>query len=92
MTDKDIVILKYTGYSNDELKTVIYEKETKLLRLEEQIEELKAHCKAVDEVNNKMKNCQNCKYSFSAGVGCMQRARRKSCNNYELWELAECNV
>lgn len=37
----------------------------------------------------KMKCCSNCKYSFSNGLGCMQSARRISCDNYKLWELAE---
>lgn len=38
-----------------------FEKENAKLKAE--IEELKTHCRAVDAVNVKMKNCVNCKYS-----------------------------
>ena len=80
MTDKDIIILKYTGYSNDELKCVIYEKETRLSRMEKENVELKKDKEWLDNTNNeqtevilklqaqieKMKNFYNCSHSSRA--------------------------
>lgn len=52
------------GYSkfkpNDEIKVVFLEKEN--LDLKKQVKELKLHCSAVDEVNEKMKCCGNCSH------------------------------
>lgn len=36
--------------------------EMKINKLKNEIKELKAHCRAVDDANAKMKNCVNCKY------------------------------
>lgn len=51
--------------------------------------ELKAHCKAVDEVNEKMKCCGNCKKErnkpepLAVHMSCMK------CKNHSEWEMAE---
>lgn len=57
---------------------------TSFITQQEHIEELKSHCKAVDEVNEKMKNFYNCKNSSRAL--CPNEHKCKGC---EDWELAE---
>lgn len=61
-----------------------FEKENAKLKAE--IEELKTHCRAVDAVNVKMKNCENCKndvwhYLINSSCPCDE------CNNNSKWEL-----
>lgn len=69
---------------------------------QEVITELKAHCRAVDEVNEKMKCCENCKHSYTDNenlVFChlpFPQEDCKSCKLYnhkntdnDYWELAE---
>lgn len=57
-------------------------------KLKKEIKELKAHCRAVDDVNAKMKNCVNCKYSEDYDY-----YRDKKCcmcsSKYSKWELKE---
>lgn len=57
-------------------------------RRAKRIEELKTHCRAVDAVNVKMKNCVNCKYSEDYDY-----YRDKKCcmcsSRYSKWELKE---
>lgn len=49
--------------------------------------ELKEHCKAVDEVNFKLRNCYNCKNNNSKiSVFCKYFNK---CENKNYWELAE---
>lgn len=56
-------------------------------KLENEIEELKAHCRAVDDVNAKMKNCTNCKYA-SREEGHYDKC--DECDSeYSEWELKE---
>lgn len=60
--------------------------EMKINKLKKEIKELKAHCRAVDDVNAKMKNCTNCKYSWSeeSAEFCDE------CDSeYSEWELKE---
>ena len=40
--------------------TKLQELRNQIEKLESDLEELKAHCRAVDDVNAKMKNCTNC--------------------------------
>lgn len=60
----------------------------RIAELKHEIDELKAHCKAVDEVNAKMKCCGNCKKIFIcqkadiSGMGSFPY-------NCKDWELAE---
>lgn len=62
------------------------EKENTELKV--QIKELKTHCRAVDDVNAKMKCCGNCKYTSS------EEAPYDKCDEcdseYSEWELEEC--
>lgn len=53
-------------------------------KLEETIKEQKTHCKAVDEVNEKMKNFYNCSHSSRALC-----PNEYKCNGCKDWELAE---
>lgn len=63
--------------------------------LEKENAELKAHCKAVDEVNEKMKCCGNCKYNeiYEGEEFCNNK--KGVCKYYsktfkeDNWELAE---
>lgn len=61
--------------------------------LKAEIAELKAHCKAVDEVNAKMKCCGNCKHSDTDSDYCIFCTIKQfyfcAEKNYEYWELAE---
>lgn len=62
--------------------------EMKINKLKKEIKELKAHCRAVDDVNAKMKNCVNCKYSEDYDY-----YRDKKCcmcsSKYSKWEQKE---
>lgn len=60
-------------------------KSNDVIELQKEIEELKAHCKAVDDVNKKMRCCGNCKHVYK------DCAKEKDCkqNKYKHWELAE---
>lgn len=67
-----------------------YEKD--IANLKKEIEDLKAHCKAVDEVNEKMKCGENCKHSYYVNTGgCYDRkCRLTGCdcvNCTDKWEL-----
>ena len=57
-------------------------------KLKNEIKELKVHCRAVDDVNAKMKNCVNCKYSEDYDY-----YRDKKCcmcsSKYSKWELKD---
>ncbi len=58
-----------------------------IINMKEENAELKAHCKAVDEVNVKLRNCFNCKNNSSkTSVFCRFYV---SCKNNEYWQLAE---
>ena len=85
---KDIARL---GKENAELKEQIEQLSQRILEqqktigsLTDTIDELKAHCKAVDEVNEKMKNFYNCSHSNRAL--CPNEHNCKGCKD---WELAE---
>lgn len=63
-------------------------------KIEKENEELKAHCKAVDEVNVKMKCGGNCKHSYSVNTGgCYDtKCELTGCdciNCKDKWELVE---
>ncbi len=56
--------------------------------LKTQIEELKTHCIAVDNVNAKMKNCVNCKYGEDYDY--FKSRKCDKCNSkYSKWELKD---
>lgn len=62
-----------------------FEKENAKLKAE--IEELKTHCRAVDAVNVKMKNCENCKNNTELYD---ERGKCIACGpGYSKWELKE---
>lgn len=74
--------LAYLVERKDENKDEIINK------LKNEIKELKAHCRAVDDVNTKMKNCTNCKY----GAHYNYYRDKKCCmcsSKYSKWELKE---
>lgn len=59
---------------------------------EEIIAELKAHCKVVDEVNEKMKCCGNCRYQrydYESRYCEYDATSEKECINKSEWELVE---
>ena len=62
--------------------------EMKINKLENEIKELKAHCRTVDDVNAKMKNCINCKCSEDYDY-----YRHRKCficdSKYSEWELKD---
>lgn len=72
------------SYDNHVLKT-------SFVMQQEEIAELKAHCKAVDEVNEKMKNCLNCKHDNELDAEYCQNCDRpyKSKPIKDEWELSE---
>lgn len=76
---------------NEELKAQIEQLsndnhvlKTSFIAQQEQIEELKTHCKAVDEVNEKMKCCSNC-----ANNAYCEKEHYGNDKGCEEWELAE---
>lgn len=89
---KDGKKIEQLGKENEALKQSVAE-------AEEIIVELKAHCKAVDEVNEKMKCCENCRYyagfDFTCNViratkyGATKDKNGEECNNLDKWELAD---
>lgn len=88
MTDVEkINELVQTCKDTDEMKINKLKNEI-INKLKNEIKELKAHCRAVDDVNAKMKNCVNCKYSEDYDY-----YRDKKCcmcsSKYSKWELKE---
>lgn len=64
----------------------------KIVELEKEYAELKAdageawkHCKAVDEVNVKLRCCVNCKHFFDNYSTCC----KLDCTNKDKWEMKE---
>ena len=64
-----------------------------IMEMRSRIAELKAHCKAVDEVNEKMKCCGNCGFAIHNrldGTFCGREAEyrqgNEKCNKWELEE------
>ena len=55
-------LLKISQETQEELSKRILEQQKTIGSLTDTIDEIKAHCKAVDEVNEKMKCCGNCKH------------------------------
>ena len=70
-----------------DLECGIWNCHTAFVKLLTENAELKAHCKAVDEVNEKMKNCHNC----SKMKNCFADPHlMKECGvNLDKWELAK---
>lgn len=60
----------------------------RIAELKHEIDELKAHCKAVDDVNEKMKCCQNCKNWNWKHSKCAKKLKGE-CFKNSKWELAE---
>lgn len=76
----------------DELKE-LHESDKKATALlmqkwESERNELKAHCRAVDEVNAKMKCCGNCKKELNKPEPLAVHVSCKKCKDYSEWELA----
>ena len=55
-------LLKISQETQEELSKRILKQQKTIGSLTDTIDELKAHCKAVDELIEKMKCCENCKY------------------------------
>ncbi|CAM4300286.1 hypothetical protein [Treponema peruense] len=94
MTDKELEYLKnkislelkkaYTQLGFEIICKRLEEAEKENAELAQQIEELKLHCRAVDGVNAKMKNCTNCKYASR------EEGHYDKCDSeYSEWELKE---
>lgn len=58
------------------------------IALKAEIEELKMHCKAVDDVNERMKCCGNCKYLDNLD-SCLFSNGRECCDQWELFTSAD---
>lgn len=72
---------------------VNFEQQKTIGSLTDTIDEMKAHCKAVDEVNEKMKCCGNCKHNT---IGKYAELYCEECRffgipnqNMDKWELPE---
>lgn len=79
--------LKELEKENKLKEEIIIGEQQEINQLEKEIAELKTHCKAVDEVNVKLRNCFNCKNNSSkTSVFCRFYV---SCKNNEYWQLAE---
>ena len=76
------------------LQDAYYEIYKELAEIKKENADLKAHCKAVDEVNEKMKCCSNCKHNYFDNeeirhcdvLNQHQMVVFKKCDK---WELAE---
>ena len=83
-------LLKITQEAQKELSKRILEQ---IESLTDTIDELKAHCKAVDEVNAKMKCCGNCSFAIHNrldGTFCSREAEYRQANEKcNKWELEE---
>ena len=86
-------LLKIIQETQEELSKRILEQQKTKGSLTDTIDELKAHCKAVDEVNEKMKNCGNCGFSIHSrldGTFCGRKAEYRQANEKcNDWGLAE---
>ena len=82
MTDEKKANAKLREYAKF-LQDAYYGIYKELAEIKKENAELKAHCKAVDEVNEKMKNCHNCK-NFIDKSYCIT-----PCEEYSEWELVE---
>lgn len=90
------VIAKENAELKEKLKNEISfnERSETVKKYQEQINELKAHCKAVDDVNEKMKCGGNCRHGYYVNTGgCYDmKCRLTYCdciNCNDKWELAE---
>ena len=86
-------LLKISQETQEELSKRILEQQKTIGSLTDTIDELKAHCKAVDEVNEKMKYCGNCGFAIHNrldGTFCGREAEYRQANEKcNKWELAE---
>lgn len=82
-----------TQETQEELSNRILEQQKTIGSLTDTIDELKAHCKAVDEVNEKMMCCGNCGFAIHNrldGTFCELKAEYRQANEKcNDWELAE---
>jgi chromosome segregation ATPase len=86
-------LLKISQGKQEELFKRILEQLKTIGSLPDMIDELKAHCKAVDEVNEKMKCCGNCGFGIHNrldGTFCGREAEYRQANEKcNKWESAE---
>ena len=76
-------LLKISQETQEELSKRILEQQKTIGGLTDTIDELKAHCKAVDEVNEKMKCCGNCGFAIHNrldGTFCDREAEYRQTN------------
>ena len=82
-----------TQETQEELSKRILEQQKTIGSLTDTIDELKAHCKAVDEVNEEMKCCGNCGFAIHNrldGTFCDREAEYRQANEKcNKWEKAE---
>lgn len=74
---------KENGQLEEELSKRILEQQKTIGSLTDTIDELKAHCTAVDEVNEKMKCCGNCGFAIHNrldGTFCGREAEYRQAN------------
>ena len=75
---------------NCEYANFIIDKDNQISKLQKENTELKAHCKAIDEVNEKMRCCGNCKNNYSCHYESVDELARIDCGkDLKSWELAE---
>ena len=86
-------LLKISQETQEELSKRILEQQKTIGSLIDTIDELKAHCKAVGEVNEKMKCCGNCGFAIHNrldGTFCDREAEYRQANEKcNKWEKAE---
>ena len=81
-------LIKQKEEQIEQLSKRIIEQQKTIGSLTDTVDEMKAHCKAVDEVNEKMKNCRNCKNWNWKHNKCDKRLKG-DCLRFSKWELAE---
>ena len=86
-------LLKISQETQEELSKRIFEQQKTIGSLTDMVDELKAHCKAVNEVNEKMKCCGNCGFAIHNrldGTFCGREADYRQANEKcNKWEKAE---
>ncbi len=102
ITDRELRQIYLDGLEEGRKEVRVHETTcvNRLHHVEKENEELKAHCKAVDDINEKMKCCENCEHCGSdkaigengdyADYTCFQCDDLSSKENpYPNWKLAE---
>lgn len=72
-----------------ELEKTVARAGYRIAELKQENDELKEHCKAVDEVNIKMRRCQNCKNYPKQPTNTLCKYGDSCGKELDKWELAE---